>query len=78
MVALKLKRPIARRALARELKVSVETLRHHEENGTFKPIKKTDEAGRPLVMYSKAEARKASEFYHERNVEYITTDAQLK
>lgn len=69
---MKLKGIVSRRALAKQLNISVDTLRYQERIGTFKPIKKVDVTGRPLISYSDAEVRKAFEFYHKKNFDYVT------
>lgn len=75
---MKLKRPLARQTLARQLNVTVETLRYQERAGRFKPTKKTDEVGRPLVMYSDEEIRKAIEYYNTRDFKYKTDAAHVR
>lgn len=78
VITVKLKRPMTRRSLAKKLKTTENSLRYHEESGRFKPIKKTDEIGRPLVIYSDEEIRKAFEYYSTRNFNYKTEAGQLR
>ena len=69
---MKLKGPITRRSLAIKLKTTLNSLRHHEESGRFSPTKKTDEVGRPLVMYDDEEIRRVIEYYSTRDFKYKT------
>lgn len=69
---MKLKGTVSRRALAKQLNVSVNTLKYQEKIGRFKPIRKADVTGKPLMSYPVGEVKKAFEFYHEKDFDYVT------
>lgn len=67
---MKTKNAIPRLVLARKLGVSIDTLRYQERIGRFNPIRKTDEVGRPLIMYTSKEVEKAIKFYGDSKDKY--------